>query len=417
MDIPRKISARQRYLKRGIYSVVGLTVLGGITFGLSRMRPAAPTADRSLVVIDTVKRGPLVRQERGLGTLVPEDIRWIAAARDGRVERILVLPGKEVKANTVLLELSNPDIELEAFRTEWQVKSAEAALTDLRVRLESQRLDQQAATARIQADYNQAKLKAERNELLTKDGLFPEVDLKLSKLAADELANRYSIEQKRLDISGESIQAQLAMQKTQVEELRALYQLKRNQVDALHVRAGFDGVLQVVSVQVGQRVGPGTNLARVADPKRLKAEVKIAETRAKDIQIGQLADIDTRNGHINGRVVRMDPAVQNGTVTVDVALEGELPNGARTDLSVEGTIQLEHLDNVIQVGRPVFAQEQGTITLFQLTENATHAVRVPVKLGKNSVTAIEILDGLKPGDQVILSDMSAWDGYDRIRLQ
>lgn len=417
MDIPRKVSVRQRYLRRGLYSLVGFTVLAGITFGISRLKPAAPTADRSLVVIDTVKRGSLVRQERGLGTLVPEDIRWIAAAHDGRVERILVLPGKEVKAGTVLLELSNPDMELEAFRTEWQLKSAEAALTDLRVRLESQRLDQQAATARVQADYNQAKLKAERNELLTKDGLFPEVDLRLSKLAADELANRYSIEQKRLDISAESIQAQLAMQKTQVEELRALYQLKRNQVKALHVRAGFDGVLQLVSVQVGQRVAPGTNLARVADPSRLKAEVKIAETRAKDIQIGQAADIDTRNGHIPGRVVRIDPAVQNGTVTVDVALEGELPKGARTDLSVDGTIQLEHLENVVHVGRPVFGQEQGTITLFQLTENGTHAVRIPVRLGKSSVTSIEILEGLKPGDQVILSDMSVWDGYDRIRLQ
>ena len=207
------------------------------------------------------------------------------------------------------------------------------------------------------------------------------------------------------------------MQKTQVEELRALYQLKRNQVEALHVRAGFDGVLQVVSVQVGQRVAPGTNLARVADPSRLKAEVKIAETRAKDIQYGQAADIDTRNGHIPGRVVRIDPAVQNGTVTVDVALEGELPKSVRTDLSVDGTIQLEHLENVVHVGRPVFGQEQGTITLFQLVENGTHAVRVPVKLGKSSVTSIEILEGLKPGDQVILSDMSAWDGYDRIRLQ
>jgi len=417
MDIPRKVSARQRYLRRGLYSLAGLTVLAGITFGLSRLKPAAPSADRSLVVIDTVKRGSLVRQERGLGTLVPEDIRWIAAAHDGRVERILVLPGKAVKAGTVLLELTNPDMELEAFRTEWQLKSAEAAHTDLRVRLESQRLDQQAATARVQADYNQAKLRAERNELLTKDGLFPEVDLMLSKLAADELANRYSIEQKRLDISSESIQAQLAMQKTQVEELRALYQLKRNQVAALHVRAGFDGVLQLVSVQVGQRVTPGTNLARVADPSRLKAEVKIAETRAKDILIGQAAVIDTRNGLISGRVVRIDPAVQNGTVTVDVALEGELPKGARTDLSVDGTIQLEHLENVVHVGRPVFGQEQGTITLFQLTENGTHAVRVPVKLGKSSVTSIEILEGLKPGDQVILSDMSAWDGYDRIRLQ
>jgi HlyD family secretion protein len=417
MDIPRKISARQRYLRRGLYSLVSLMVLGGITFGLSRLKPAAPSVDRSMVVIDSVKRGALLRQVRGMGTLVPEDIRWIAAAHEGRVERILVLPGKAVKAGTVLLELSNPDMELEVFRTEWQLKSAEAGYTNLRVRLQSERLSQQAATALVKAEYNKARLEADRHELLNKDGLFPELDLKLSILKADELANRYAIEQNRLDISAESIQAQLAMHRTQVEELRALYQLKRKQVAALHVRAGFDGVLQLVSVQVGQRVGPGTNLARVADPARLKAEVKVNETQAKDIQIGQAAVIDTRNGLIPGRVVRIDPAVQNGTVTVDVALEGDLPKGARTDLSVDGTIELERLENVLHVGRPVFGQEQGAITLFQLTENGTHAARVPVKLGKSSVTTIEILDGLKPGDQVILSDLSAWDGYDRIRLQ
>lgn len=417
MDIPRKISTRRRFLRRLFYTVASLLTILLITLGLSRLKPAAPSVEKQTVWTDTVKRGSMLRQERGLGTLVPEEIRWIPAASEGRVERILVLPSnKVIKADTVLLVLSNPEMELAVLNAEWQLKAAEAQYTDLRVRLESQRLDQQAATARVQAEYHQAKLRADRNELLAKDGLYPEVDLKLSQVTAEELANRYALEQKRLDISSESVQAQLAVQKTTVEQLRAVYKLKRSQVDSLHVRAGVDGVLQQLPVQVGQRVTPGTNLARVADPTRLKAEIKIAETRAKDIQIGQPATVDTRNGVILGRVMRIDPSVQNGTRTVDVTLEGDLPKGAVPDLSVDGTIELEHLEDVLYVGRPAFGQEKTSVTLFKVLEDGTGATKVQVKLGRTSVNFIEILEGLKVGDRVILSDMSAWDAYDRIRL-
>jgi HlyD family secretion protein len=358
----------------------------------------------------------MIRNVHGLGTLVPEDIRWIPAANEGRVDRILWLPGKVVTADTVLLELSNPEIELAMFNAEWQLKAAEANYTDLKVQLESERLDQQSVTAQVEAEYHQAKLKSERNELLAKDGLCAEIDLKLSQVTAQELGNRYALEQKRLDISAESIQAQLAAKKIEVERLRAQYQLKREQFESLKVRAGVNGKLQQLPVQVGQRVPVGTNLARVADPSRLKAEVKIAETQAKDIEIGQPATVDTRNGLIPGHVTRIDPASQNGTVTVDVSLEGPLPKGARPDLSVDGTVELEHLDNVLYVERPAFGQEKAAVTLFKVVDEKRGAVRVQVKLGRSSVNFIEILEGLKVGDQVILSDMSAWDAYDRVRL-
>ena len=416
MDIPRKSAARRRRIRRALYGAAALASVLLATVGLSRLKPAAPSLERATVWTDTVKRGPMLRQVRGLGTLVPMEIRWIPAANEGRVERILVLPGSPVQPDTVLLELSNPELELAAVDAEFQLKAAQAGYIDLKVRLESQRLDQQAATARVEAEYHQAQLRAERNELLAKDRLFSEVDLKLSKVMAEELANRYQLEQKRLDISAESVQAQLAAQQVRVEQLKALFQLKRKQVEALHVRAGTEGILQQLPVQVGQRVMPGTNLARVAEPQKLKAEVKIAETQAKDIQIGQPASVDTRNGLIPGRVMRIDPAVQNGTVTVDVQLEGELPRGARPDLSVDGTIELERLEQVLYVGRPAFGQERSTVTLFKLVEGGSGAVRVQVKLGRSSVNTIEVLEGLQVGEQVILSDMSAWDGYDRVRL-
>jgi HlyD family secretion protein len=416
MDIPREGQARKRQIRRILYSLGGLVAILLITLGLSKLKPAAPSVEWSTVWPGTVKRGEMFRQVHGLGTLVPEDIRWIPAPNEGRVDRILWLPGKEVLADTVLLELSNPEIELAMFNAEWQLKAAEAGYTDLRVQLESERLDQQAATAKVKAEYHQAKLKADRNELLAKDGLCAEIDLKLSEVMAEELGSRYALEQKRLDISAESIQAQLAAQKIEVERLRAQYQLKRKQFESLKVRAGVDGVLQQLPVQVGQRVPVGTNLARVANPSRLKAEVKIAETQAKDIQFGQPATIDTRNGVIPGRVVRIDPASQNGTVTVDVSLEGPLPKGARPDLSVDGTIELEHLDDVLYVERPAFGQEKTTVSLFKVVDERKGAVRVKVKLGRSSVNFIEVLEGLKVGDQVVLSDMSAWDAYDRIRL-
>jgi HlyD family secretion protein len=416
MDIPREGLARKRRIRRVLYSLGGLVAILLISLGLSRLKPAAPSVERSTVWPGTVKRGEMLRNVHGLGTLVPEDIRWIPAANEGRVDRILWLPGKVVKADTILLELSNPEIELAMFNAEWQLKAAEAGYTDLRVQLESERLDQQAVTARVEAEYHQAKLKLDRNLLLAKDGLCAEIDLKLSEVAAEELGSRYALEQKRLDISSESIQAQLAAQKIEVDRLRAQYQLKRNQFESLKVRAGVDGKLQQLPVQVGQRVTLGTNLARVADPSRLKAEVKIAETQAKDIEIGQPATVDTRNGLIPGHVTRIDPASQNGTVTVDVSLEGLLPRGARPDLSIDGTIELEHLDNVLYVERPAFGQEKSTVTLFRIVDQGRGAARAQVKFGRSSVNFIEVLEGLKLGDQVILSDMSAWDAYDRIRL-
>lgn len=414
MDIPRKTSYGR--LRRALYALIGAGVIALITVGVSRLKPAAPSVDRATVWVDTVKRGPMLRQVRGLGTLVPEEIRWIPAITEGRVERRLVQPGAAVKADTVLLELSNPELEQAALEAEMQLKAAEAEYTNLRVQLESQLLTQRAQAATVQADYHQAKLQAETNEELAKNHLISDLTLKLSKVRAEELATRHEIEQKRLAISSESVKAQLAVQQARVEQLRALFQLRRSQVEALRVRAGVAGVLQQVLVEVGQQVTPGTNLARVADPTRLKAEIRIAETQAKDIQIGQKASIDTRNGVVPGHVIRIDPAVQNGTVTVDVALDGPLPKGARPDLSVDGTIEIERLDDVIYVGRPAFGQERSTVGLFKLINGGKEAVRVQVKLGRSSVNTIEILEGLQPGDQVILSDMSAWDAFDRIRL-
>jgi HlyD family secretion protein len=387
-----------------------------ITLGLSRLKPAAPSVERATVWIDTVKRGPMLRQVRGLGTLVPEDIRWIPATTEGRVEKILTHPGTAVKPETVLLELSNPEVELTALDAESQLRAAEAQYTELKVRLQSQRLDQEAAAARVQAEFHQAKMRADTDEQLASQGLIAELNLKLSKVTAEELGNRDRIEQKRLEISDESVQAQLAVQRAQVEQRRALARLRRNQVEALKVRAGMSGMLQLLPVEVGQQVAPGTNLARVAEPGRLKAVIRVAETQAKDIQLGQVASIDTRNGVVPGKVSRIDPAAQNGTVTVDVALEGTLPKGARPDLSVDGTVELERLDDVLFVGRPAQGQGDSLVGLFRLDESGAGANRVKVKLGRSSVNTIEVVDGLKVGDQVILSDTSAWDAFDRIRL-
>jgi HlyD family secretion protein len=416
MDIQRPSMARRRRIKRIVYSAAGLLLVLGISLGLSRLKPAAPSVEWSTVWPDTVKRGPMLRQVRGNGTLVPEEIRWIPALTEGRVERLRLLPGAPVRADTVLLDLSNPQLDLDLLDAQSQLKAGEAEYLDLQVSLESQRLDQQAAAAKVQAEYNQAKLQADRDEILAREGLTPDLTLKLSKVIAEELANRYEIEKKRLEIYAESIKAQLAVQKTKVEQHRALYELRKSQVDALHVKAGTDGVLQQLPVEVGESVAPGTNLARVAEPKRLKAALKIPETQAKDIMIGQPAVIDTRNGTIPGRVTRIDPASENGTVTVDVALAGELPKGARPDLSVDGTIELERLDEVLYVGRPVQAQQESLVTLFRVDPDRRGAVRVKVRFGRSSVNTIEVIEGLTVGDQVLLSDMSTWDAYDRIRL-
>lgn len=416
MDIQRPSQAQARRRRRILYSALAFVGVALITLGLSRLKPAAPSVDRATVWIDQVKRGPMLRQVRGLGTLVPEEVRWIPTISEGRVERIVIWPGTPVKADSVILELSNPELELGALDAESQHRGAEAQLKELRVRLQSQRLDQEAAAARVQAEYHQAKLRADADEELAKDGLIADITLKTSRVTAEELANRNRIEQKRLEIGTESMEAQLAVQQAQVEQRRALAQLRRSQVRALRVRAGLDGVLQQLPVEVGQRVSPGVTLAKVAQPGRLKAVVRIAETQAKDIQIGQSASIDTRNGVIPGHVSRVDPAAQNGTVTVDVALDGPLPKGARPELSVDGTIELERLVEVLYVGRPAQGQAQSVVGLFRLDEGGREATRVKVQLGRSSVNTVEILDGLKVGDQVVLSDTSAWDAFDRIRL-
>ena len=417
MDIPRKSQARKRLVRRILLGVLLVGAVGGISWYLQRLQPAAPSVDRATVWIDTVKRGEMIRQVRGIGTLVPLEIRWLPAITDGRIEQKLVLPGARVNPDTVLLVLSNPQLELETLNAEWDWKAAESAYTDLRVKLENQQLAQEAEEAKIRSDHSQATLRAEADENLAKLGLIPDLTLKLDKVTAQELGNRLEIEKRRLEANKDSIKAQLEVQRVKVEQLKAVYELKRSQFDQLKVRAGVSGVLQLLPVEVGQRVTPGTNLARVADPTKLKAELKIPETQAKDIQIGQSASVDTRNGIIPARVIRVDPSVINGTRTVDVALLGELPKGAVPDLSVDGTIELERLTDVVYVGRPVQGQPESLITLFKLDPRSDEAVRVQVKLGRSSVNAIEIRDGLKPGDQVILSDMSAQDSFNRIRLR
>src|SRR5437667_4254108 len=416
MDIQRPSNAREKKIRRIAYGTVALVLLVGVTYGLSKLKPAAPTVDRSTVWIDTVKRGPMVRQVRGLGTLIPEDIRWIPANTEGRVEKINIWPGTPVEPDSVILDLTSPELEQAAHDAELQATAAEAELTTLRATLQRGLLDQEAITAKAKSDYEQAKMERETNDQLAKNGLIAELQYKTSKIKEAELANRREIEEKRLNFAHESIDPQLASKQAVVDQAKELAKLKADQREALHVRAGMSGVLQQLPVQIGQRVKVGDNLARVADPTKLKAQVKIAETQAKDIQIKQQAVIDTRNGTVNGHVTRVDPAVEQGTVTVDVAVDEALPKGARPDHSVDGTIELDRLDNAVYVGRPAFGQENNTVGMFKLLNGTSEALRTPVKLGKSSVNTIEILNGLQPGDQVILSDTSAWDAHERIRL-
>lgn len=417
MDIarPAEIALRKRRT-RFLYVGAGVVGVVAVSLGLARLKPAAPTVERGSVWIDTVKRGPMLRQVRGLGTLVPEEVRWIPAETQGRVERILVKPGTAVKRDTIVLELSNPQLDLDLLDADWQLKAAEAEYTNLKVRLESQRLDEAAAAATVAAGQKQARLQADADASLAQQGLVSDLNLKISQSHAEEMTTRLDLEQQRLAISDESIRAQLAVQAARVEQLRGLSDLKRRQVAALKVKAGIDGVLQQLPVEVGQQIAPGATLAKVTEPQRLKAELRIPETQAKDLLLGQTASIDTRNGLVAGKVSRIDPASENGTVKVDVALEGALPKGARPDLNVDGTIEIERLADVLQVGRPAFGQEQATVGLFRLGPGGGEAVRVPVHLGRSSVNVIEIVEGLKEGDQVILSDTSAWDTHDRIRL-
>jgi HlyD family secretion protein len=416
MDIQRPDQSKAKRKKRIVYGAVAVLALVGITIVLGRLKPAAPTVDRTVVLIDTVKRGEMRREVHGLGTLVPEEIRWIAARTQGRVDRIVLRPGAVVTPDSVIVQLMNPDVDQAAANADSQLKAAEAELLNLRVTLQSGVLAAESTAATARAEYEQAKLHAEVNDQLFKDGLVSALDLKLSKVTAEQAETRNSIEQKRYAFAKDSIAPQLAVKEAEVDRFRAQAKLRHEELDALAVRAGMSGVLQVLPVEVGAQVQPGTNLARVADPTKLKAEIRVAETQAKDVQIGQHAVVDTRNGVVEGTVARIDPSVQNGTVTVDVSLPVELPRGARPDLSVDGTIELERLDNVVYVGRPAFGQEKSKVGMFKLDPAGDYAVRTQVNLGRSSVNTIEVVSGLQPGDRVIVSDMSQWDSTDRIKL-
>jgi HlyD family secretion protein len=416
MDRPRTDIARRKRM-RHLAMAAGAVAVLGVTLGLTRLRPAAPRVERGSVWIDAVKRGPMLRQVRGMGTLVPEEVRWVPSPTDAKVERILVLPGTTVTANTVVMELSNPDLELAALDAETQARAAEAQYAETEAQLQALQLEREASVARVQAEYEQSRLRSETDAELAREGLIADLTLKLSQVSTRELANRHSLEQRRLTAAANAARAQLAAQRALVAQRRAEARLRRSQARSLAVVPGLGGVLQQVAVEVGQRVAAGAVLAKVAEPTRLKAVIRVPETLAKDVQIGQLVSVDTRNGIVAGKVARVDPAVQNGTVTVDVTLTAALPAGARPDLTVDGTVELERLADVIYVGRSAQAQPDAMITLFKLEPDGVTASRTKVVLGRASVSTIEVKEGLQPGDQVILSDTSAWDAADRIRLQ
>jgi HlyD family secretion protein len=414
MDVPRqtKPSRRKLYTYGG-----GALALVLLTIALARLKPAVPVVERQNLLVDTVKRGPMVFQVRGTGTLVPVNVRWITTNADSRVEKILVFPGAVVKADTVLMELSNPELQQAAQDAQWQFKAAEGEFISAKARFQEALLDKRASLATVKASNTTARMDLEAQEVLGREGLIPRQTVMQTRGRAEELATRFDIEQQRLKLGTESLNAQLAAQQAKVEQARALWTLKQSQVAALKVRAGLAGVLQQLPVQVGQRLAPGSTLAKVAEPSLLKAELKISETQAKDILIGQPVAIDTRNGVVQGKVIRIDPAVQNGTVTVDASMEGALPKGVRPDLSVEGIIELDRANDGVFVGRPVQAQAYGSLGLYKLSPDGSEATRVKVRLGRGSVSSIEILDGLQPGDQVILSDTSGWDTSDRVRVK
>jgi len=416
MDIPRKSQTRRKIAVRIIIGVVILAIVGAAGFYISNIEPAAPTIDRATVWIDTVKQGSMSRAVRGMGKLVPEEIRWIPASVDGIVERKVLEPRSVVAPDTVIIELSNPQLERDTINAEWDLKAAESGFADFQLRLRSEELSQAADLARMESDYEQAKVRYESRLKLSADGLVSPLDLQEFRVIVDQSANRIEIEKQRAAIRKESVEAQLSERRTQIEKSMAMYELRKSQLEQLNVRTGVDGILQELQVEVGQRIGTGSNLARVTNPKRLKAELSISETQAKDIQIGQLVSVDTRNGIVAGVVSRMDPAVRGGSVTVDVRFIEELPAGARPDLSIDGTIVLEKIEEVIYVGLPVQGQANNQISLFKISADGKTAERVKVRLGNTSVNTVEIQEGLKPGDQVILSDMSAHDSVDSIRL-
>jgi HlyD family secretion protein len=404
-------------MRRLIYAAVGLLLAAVITTALARLKPAAPSVDRTTVWTDTVKRGPMLLQVRGLGTLVPETTWTVPAATEGRVAKRYLLPGTPVKAGTVILDLTNPQLEQETLDAEYQLKGAEASLEQTKAQLQNQLMDKRTQAASISSQYRTAEMQKEAKEELLKNGLAPTLDVKTAEVQAEELEKQNDLAQKEVETFASSINAQLAVQEATVDQKRALYELKKSQLAELHVRPGIDGVLQELDVDVGQQVTQGTALLKVAQPTQLKAALQIAETQAKDIQVGQAASIDTHNGLIAGHVIRIDPAVLNGTRTVDVKLDGTLPPGAVPQLSVEGTIEIEHLKDVLYVGRPVHGDADSTIGIFKVVDGGKEAVRVQVMLGRASVNTVEIRKGLEIGDEVILSDMSASDSYDRVRLQ
>jgi HlyD family secretion protein len=416
MDIPRKSAAKKRRVKRILYSLAAVIAVAVITVGVSRLQPAAPSVDKETLWKGTVARGTIPRNVRGLGTLVPEEIRYVPAITAGRVERRLVQAGAQVKSDTVLMELTDPGVQQAFVDAETQLRGAQANLTTLRVQLAKAILDQEATLAQASSDFNKAKMTFEVNHSLGEKGLMSNLVVELSKIASEDANNRVALETKRLAGSRDEAKARMAAEDEKVRQLKDAVQLRRTQMEALKVRAGIDGELQIISVQVGQQVTLGQELARVANPKKLKAELKVAETQAKDIQLGQSVSIDTRNGIIAGKVIRIDPSIQNGTRTVDASLEGELPKGAVPDLSVDGTIELEKLENILYVNRPVRGQEHATVGLFKVDPDGAGASQVQVKLGRGSVTTIEILEGLREGDVVILSDTAQWDSSPRIRI-
>ncbi len=416
MDVKREGVARKKAIKRAVILVITLLAVGAISWQLSRLKPAAPTVERATVWIDSVKRGPIVIERRGLGTLVPEDIVWIPAQFDSQVARIYKKGGDEVQPNTIIMVLTNPDMEVAANDLEWQIKQAEADLQDTRVKLESQKFDQQSVVESTESDMKQAELAKDRDQQLLKLNLKADMDAQISRANWEKLVAKYKIEKEKLDIMKDSIDAQIESKQVAIEKLKAQYALKKKQVDELTIRAGISGKVQEMTLQVGQKVKPGDVLAKVASPQKLMARLQIAETQAKDIALGQKAEIDTRNGIVPGHVIRIDASIVNGTRTVDCKLDGPLPPGAVPDLSVDGTIEISRLDNVVYVGRPVFGQENSVVSLFKLDEDGKGATRTQVKLGRSSVNTIEVLEGLKVGDQVILSDMSAQDQSPRIRL-
>jgi HlyD family secretion protein len=414
MDIPRPELKRRKRIRQTGFAAVGVLVIAAATVGLSQLEPAVPSVVRDSVWTGTVREGEMLREVRGPGTLVPRQIRWIGAQTEGRVDRVIVRPGAIVEADTVLVEMSNQDLMQETEEARYALEAAVAELAELKLQLENKQLDQRAALAGAVAEYEGARLQFEyENEA---GSVVPKIKRERSELLAQQLKVRRDIEQERLDQFAASMDAQIAVRRAKVEQMRNAYERKHERVESLMVRAGVAGVVQEMLVEEGQRLALGTNIARVAPPDDLMAELRVPETQARDVLVGQLVRVDTRNGIVEGQVIRIDPAVQSGTVQVDVDLVGNLPRGARPDLSVDGTIEIERLPHVLFTERPAYGQPNTTVGLYKLVEGGRYAVRVPVELGRTSVNAVEIIKGLSPGDEVILSDTSAWDDNDRIRL-